>query len=158
MTAGKLALLAEASSKDGFYIFNIFNVQDGSHNTCPQMMQANIDHSRMYEKAMDAIETLYPDMNLLCYTMRPEKAEKKEFADGLRQMYTNSGLPVSEINFNGILRLSDLESRLKPGHKYLFLPTSGTLQEFNKINRAISAMKERPETRMTYACSDILNG
>lgn len=139
----QLALLAEASSKDGFYIFNIFNVQDGSHNTCPQMMQANIDHSRMYEKAMDAIETLYPGYELVILHNEAGKAEKKEFADGVRQMYINTGLPVSEISFKGILRPSDLESRLKPGHKYLFLPTSGTLQEFNKINRAISAMKEK---------------
>lgn len=141
-TQSQLDSLAASSDSTDYYVMNIFNIQDESYLQHPHLIQANIGHKRMYEKAILAMAEMYPDYTLVALYSEAGKNEKQAFVDDAKHRYHLASMPVVEITYGASLRRDDLDTLDTEG-KYLFLPSSGTLAEFNKVQGAILDMKQR---------------
>lgn len=142
--ATHLRHLADASDSEEFRIFNIFSVQDESFREHPHLLQANIPHTQMYIKAIQAMSELYPDYTLVTLSSPSGPTDKEAFVQEAVRRYRFASLPVEEITYEASLRPEDLNSLPADG-KYLFLPSSGSLAEFNRIQGGILGMKQRME-------------
>ncbi len=141
--ADQLAIIADAPDTD-FGVFNIFNVQDTTYSAKPNVIQANIDHDTMYSKAISALMSRFKKYTPVILMPEGGRAEKMEFVNEVRQRYANTiGAPeIKEIHFDGNLDDEDLTSLQPDTERYVFIPVSGTLNEFNRIQAALCRLKE----------------
>lgn len=121
---------------------NVFNVKDSSYISSPHMIQTNIPHRLMYEKASDAIERYYSDYIPVILRNEGGKNDKAEFVAYLKARYEARGIEPIEINYDGALMSSHLEPLVDNGCRYLIIPTSGALSEFNKFSHVIKSAKD----------------
>jgi len=156
--ASQLAIIADAPDMD-FEVFNIFNVQDTTYSAKPNVIQANIDHDTMYSKAIGALMSRFKGYTPVILIPEGGRAEKLEFVNEVRQRYANTtGAPeIKEIHFDGNLDEEDLASLQPDTERYVFIPVSGTLNEFNRIQAALCQLKERaadPDNIMLFGYPD----
>lgn len=133
--------IAEAADSLDFYVFNIFNIQDESHLTHPNLIQANVSHEYMYDNAILAMAEMYPDHILVTLESENGKNDKEKFVTDARRRYRLASKPVIEMTYGALLEPSALDT-LSKDNKYIFLPSSGSLSEFNKIQGAILTLKQ----------------
>lgn len=138
------ALAAAVSDTDG-YVINIFNLKDESYLTNPSIVQANIPHSAMYAKAYAGMRDRFGDMRPVILRNNNGRAEKSAFTDFIREKYIADGIAPVEIGYNGTLRSSDLDI-LDAAERYVIVPSSGTLAEFNKMSHGLKAFRDDPST------------
>lgn len=150
-----LAAIAAKASPDA-YIFNILAVQDTTYRTHANILQANIPHHAMYEKAADAVIENFRGYTPVFLISKGGRAEKAEFTQYLRQRYAERSIMPVEISYEGLLQSADLET-LSPEVQYVFIPASGSLSEFNKFSRALRTAREnaaRPEMIALFGYPD----
>lgn len=153
-----LTHLADASDSEDFMIFNIFAVQDESFREHPHLLQANIPHSQMYIKAIQAMAEMYPDYTLVTLYNKGGATDKEAFVKEAVRRYRIASMPVEEITYESSLRPEDLNELSAEG-KYIFLPYSGSLSEFNRIQGGILGLKQRvtdPENVKVFGYPDWL--
>lgn len=141
----QMAALAEAAAQGDAYVLNIFNLRDRSYATTPSLIQANIPHSAMYAKAYRGMRERYGDTRPVILRNTTGRNEKQAFTDYIREQYLADGIAPVEISYSGTLRSSDLDI-LDPADKYVIVPSSGALQEFNRMSHAIKAYMEDTAT------------
>lgn len=141
----QMAALAEAAAQSDAYVLNIFNLRDRSYATTPSLIQANIPHSAMYAKAYRGMRERYGDTRPVILRNTTGRNEKQAFTDYIREQYLADGIAPVEISYSGTLRSSDLDI-LDPADKYVIVPSSGALQEFNRMSHAIKAYMEDTAT------------
>lgn len=135
-----LAAIAAKANPEA-YIFNILAVQDTAYLSHDNILQANIPHHEMYEKAVDGLMDTYHGYTPVFLISKGGRAEKAEFTQYARERYSQKGMMPLEITFEGILQSTDLE-HLSPEGRYVFIPASGSLSEFNKFARALQTARE----------------
>ena len=154
-----LTHLADASDSEEFRIFNIFAVQDETFREHPHLMQANIPHSQMYIKAIQAMAEMFPDYTLVTLYSQAGASDKEAFVKEAVRRYRIASMPVEEITYESSLRPEDLNELPAEG-KYIFLPYSGSLSEFNRIQGGILGLKQRatdPENVKVFGYPDWLS-
>lgn len=137
--ASRKAVLEGLQGKDA-YILNLFSASDTSYITNPQVIQTYIPAALMYEKAAETILEEYPDHQPVFISAKGGRDEKKPFTDYLRQQYAAKGVEPIEMSFEGALMMDDLVD-LDYTAKYIFIPASGSLNEFNKFIKAVSTLR-----------------
>ncbi len=138
------------------YLFNILAVQDTTYRQHDNVLQANIPHEQMYEKAVDGLLETYEGYTPVFLISKGGRSEKLAFTQYARMRFEKLGLPSLEIAFDGMLQQRDLEE-LDPVGKYLFIPASGSLSEFNKFARTLLTAREnvaQPETIALFGYPD----
>lgn len=124
------------------YLLNLMAVHDTTYMTDYRVMQYNVPNEIMYAKAAEALMLAFDGFRPVFLISKGGRSEKIPFTDYLRAQYAEAAVEPLEISFEGLLSARDLEE-LDPQEKYVFIPASGSLQEFNKISRAIIAMREQ---------------
>ncbi|MDE6288458.1 MAG: LysM peptidoglycan-binding domain-containing protein [Muribaculaceae bacterium] len=124
------------------YLLNLMAVHDTTYMTDYRVMQYNVPNEIMYAKAAEALMLAFDGYRPVFLISKGGRSEKIPFTDYLRAQYAEAAVEPVEISFEGLLSSRDLEE-LDPQEKYVFIPASGSLQEFNKISRAIIAMREQ---------------
>lgn len=124
------------------YLLNLMAVHDTTYMTDYRVMQYNVPNEIMYAKAAEALMLAFDGYRPVFLISKGGRSEKIPFTDYLRAQYAEAAVEPVEISFEGLLSTRDLEE-LDPQEKYVFIPASGSLQEFNKISRAIIAMREQ---------------
>ncbi|MDE7153068.1 MAG: LysM peptidoglycan-binding domain-containing protein [Muribaculaceae bacterium] len=138
----QLALIASrARQNDNSYLLNIFSVKDNSYLANPSVIQANIPHPAMYRKAVSSFMERYPDRIPVFISRIGGSGEKIEFVDSLKQALTKAGREYKEINFKNFLGRDNLEDLNPDSLSYVFVPGSGSRQEFNKFAPAIKNLR-----------------
>lgn len=132
----QLQAIARQALDDETYIVNIFNIKDSLYLTNPVVLQANLPQARMYEKAVDALETLYEGYTPVFLTNTSGRNEKESFVNYARQRYLDKGVAPVDIAYEGALLASNLDE-LADSVRYVFIPSSGTLAEFNKFSHVL---------------------
>lgn len=143
--SAQMSALAEAAAQGDAYVLNIFNLRDRSYAATPSLIQANIPHSAMYAKAYRGMRERYGDIRPVILRNTTGRNEKQAFTDYIREQYLADGIAPVEISYSGTLRSSDLDI-LDPADKYVIVPSSGALQEFNRMSHAIKAYMEDTAT------------
>lgn len=137
--ASLMTILGKASPET--YLFNILAVQDTTYRQHDNVLQANIPHEQMYEKAVDGLLETYEGYTPVFLISKGGRSEKLAFTQYARMRFEKLGLSSLEIAFDGMLQQRDLEA-LDPAGKYLFIPASGSLSEFNKFARTLLTARE----------------
>lgn len=142
----QLALLAGYARDNDATILNIFAVKNNDYERNPNIMQANIPHSKMYQQAMESFIEEFDGYTPVILTAEEGKHDKDEFVNLLKYRLNSDGKAFETINYSGYLKSSDFE-RLNPETRYVFVPVSGAVSEFNRI---ISALKNYRDTKTDY--------
>ncbi len=123
-------------------IFNILAVQDTSYLHNDRVIQANIPHSLMYEKALQGLEETFDGYTPVFLISKGGQSEKIAFTEAARARFAANGIGFEEVSYEGMLSAADLDAVLDPSRKYVFIPASGSLNEFNKFARALVTYRE----------------
>ncbi|MDO4320329.1 MAG: LysM peptidoglycan-binding domain-containing protein [Bacteroidales bacterium] len=130
-----------AVSDNDSYIFNILAVQDTTYLTRPDVMQANIPHQLMYAKAVEGLYDMFDGYTPVFLISKGGRSEKLAFTQYAREYFESKGITPIDMAFDGMLSQRDLES-LDPTGKYVFIPASGSLSEFNKFARPLMTYRD----------------
>jgi len=134
------ATLIGASGLDA-YVMNLCAVQDTSYIDNPQIMQVYIPAQLMYAKAAEAILSDYEGYTPVFLASKGGRGEKLPFTNYLRERYVSEGIEPIELVYEGMLTVADVAEFDRTG-RYVFIPASGALGEFNKIARTLLALRE----------------
>lgn len=137
-----LEAISQAAPENA-WILNVFAVKDSSYITVPGMVQTNIPHNAMYSHAIDGFLDRFPEATTVFLTRTGGRTDKEEFVNQLKDRLSMAGRVYRTVNFDGYLADADLEE-FDPGkHSYVFIPLSGSRDEFTRILHALKALKGR---------------
>lgn len=137
----QIAEIERFCDENGISVFNVLNIKDEGYLSYPDVVQGNINQKMMYDKAIEALSTLYPDHIPVILNLAGGKEDKSGFTEELKKQYRERGLNVRELTFTDYLKESDIES-LPSDKKYIFIPKSGSQEVFDKISDAIASKIE----------------
>lgn len=136
--------LAEVALANGNYILNDFIVADSLYQINPQVLQANIPHLDMYRLAADAFEAEYAGFTPVVLRSKTGRNEKEPFVTYLLERCRARGIEPVIMEYESNLVSADTERLdVSAGRKYVIVPSSGTLAEFNKFAYVIKALRDR---------------
>lgn len=149
----QLAVIADAVNNRDTKVVNVFNFKDSLYLDHRQFVQVNTPHRVMYAKAIEAIKKLYPDYNPLILRHANGRNDKAEFVSVLDADYRSRGIEPVELMYDESLSPSQLEQLLSKDDdgKYLIIPTSGNIQEFNKFINAVITVTNSDDGRGRFA-------
>lgn len=134
-------LEAIAKSARGALILNVFAVKDSSYVTMPGMIQTNIPHDAMYSHAIEGFIDRFPTATPVFLSRAGGRTDKEEFTDQLKEQLTMAGRDFLSIDFDGYLADADLEHLDPTINSYVFIPMSGSRDEFLRILHALKTFK-----------------
>lgn len=143
----QLAAVIEGAPADAL-VLNMFNVKDDSYLLNPNVIQANIPHTPMYDTAIRGFLYRYENVLPVFVGRIGGPADKDSFVAELKQRLRDEGRDYREVNFETLLReedIADIDPDLQP---VVFVPNSGSAAEFAKIANAVSRKRSnalRPE-------------
>lgn len=143
----QLNLIAEYATLHDAKVLNIFAVKGTQYLTNPNILQANIPHSSMYEQAINEFMNRNGEYIPVFLSALGGKTDKAEFCQMLRKRLDEEGQKYIDISYNSYLKASDLE-KLDTSSSYVFIPESATSSEFSHI---ISALKNYREALDDYS-------
>jgi len=124
-------------------VLNVFAVKDSSYISVPGMVQTNIPHDEMYNHAIDGFMDHFPSATPVFISRMGGKNDKEEFTDLLKERLSMAGRIYKTINFDGYLADADLEEFDPDTNSFVFIPVSGSRDEFSRMLHAVKALKGR---------------
>lgn len=139
-----LETIATNAAERGTRVLNVFLVHDSLYLTNPMMLQANIPQRQMYKLAADAFLSDYAGYTPLILRNTTGKNEKEGFVSYLTERMREKGIEPQMIEYDGNLLASSFESLpVSNGERYVVVPSSGTLAEFNKFAYTLKSFRDR---------------
>lgn len=142
----QLDMVAEFGKANKVYVLNVANSRDDVYLTNPYVLQGLIPSQQMLEKAASVfVESLDGATPVILRNLNG-KDDKKAFVEMVTTRLGAEGIPFVEVQYEGGLSHSELESQLgelPEGSKLIFLPTSGTLGEFNRISATLEKLRTK---------------
>lgn len=146
-----IAMILQSVDPAKTKVLNVFNVRDSSYVNTPGSVQINTPHRRMYSRAMQAIDKYYPEYTPVILRNETGRSDKAEFIAYITDTYRMRGVEPIEIIYDGALLMSHLSVIPDDGRRYLLIPSSGSLSEFNKISHGISSIRNGAAVASAYA-------
>lgn len=139
--ANQLNAFANYGKERGVEVLNLFHVKDISYRINPSMMQGNIPHETMYEKAADYLVNNLRGAVPVLVKSRNASADKAEFLTILKGRFDSCGINAVEIQFDDQLKLDDLES-IDGAGSFTFIPVTGKSDELQKMLSTLIEFKK----------------
>lgn len=139
--ANQLNAFANYGKERGVEVLNLFHVKDISYRINPSMMQGNIPHEAMYEKAADYLVNNLRGAVPVLVKSRNASADKAEFLTILKGRFDSRGINAVEILFDDQLKLDDLES-IDGAGSFTFIPVTGKSDELQKMLSTLIEFKK----------------
>lgn len=136
-----LDLFAKYAEDNKIYLLNQFVIKDESYKTKSYVIQSNIPHESMYQKAVDYYVKSFKDKTPVFLKRSNGKVDKIEFVNLLKKALSDEGEKYHEIEFKDKLSLATL-SQLPDSVNYAFIPVSSSISELNRFVSAINNFKE----------------
>lgn len=136
----QLEAITQAVTKNT-WVLNVFAVKDSSYTSVPGMVQTNIPHDEMYNHAIDGFMDHFPSATPVFVSRMGGKNDKEEFTDLLKERLSMAGRVYKTVNFDGYLADTDLEEFDPDTNSFVFIPVSGSRDEFSRILHAVKALK-----------------
>lgn len=150
-----LKIISDASAENDYYVLNLLNTRDSLYQSNPKMIQGNINHRLMYSKAIDALMKDFKDYTPVIIRNSSGITEKTPFTSALAERYRLAGREVLEVSYDGSLLRSDIEFvNDDPARKYVIIPSSGTIQEFNRFSTTLKNIIESDKNIVDYFNDD----
>lgn len=142
--AATLDLIGRMTKDSGTYVLNVLNFRDTTYLTNPNMLLGNIPQQLMYDTAVKGLRMEMPDYVPVILRSSTGRNDKEAFVNYLAEVYSADGIPPVIIEYNNNLITADLEVLpVDAGQKYVFVPSSGSLAEFNKFIHVLKSMRDR---------------
>lgn len=139
-----LSEIARKAAERGNFVLNLFNVRDTLQAANPFVIQANIPQHAMYALAESALASQFDGYMPVILRSQSGKNEKEAFVSYVTDRYRERGIEPVVIEYDGALRASDLNAlSVDSGQKYVVIPSSGSLAEFNKIAYVLHNWRDR---------------
>jgi len=122
-------------------VLNLFHVKDISYRINNMMMQGNIPHEKMYEKAADYLINDLRGATPVIIKSRDAASDKSEFVGMLMSRLGERNIVHREIVFEEQLEANDLEV-LEGAGSYIFIPVTGKSEELTKMLPALIDFKK----------------
>ncbi len=135
------SIVADKKSNRDAYLLNLMAVQDTSYMVDSRVMQYNVPQTIMYADAAESLMSTFDGYTPVFLISTGGKSEKIPFTDYLRAQYAELGVEPIDMIYEGLLSSKELES-LSPDVRYVFIPASGSLTEFNKFARTLITLRE----------------
>lgn len=139
--ANQLNAFANYGKERGIEVLNLFHVKDISYRINPSMMQGNIPHETMYEKAADYLVNNLRGAVPVLVKSRSASADKAEFLTILKGRFDSRGINAVEVLFDDQLKLDDLES-IDGAGSFTFIPVTGKSDELQKMLSTLIEFKK----------------
>lgn len=137
------AIAAEAAT-GGSYVFNVLNIRDTVYTVNPYMLQANAPQLVMFGRAVNGLLSSYPGYHPVILRNTAGRSDKENFTAYLTERYISEGIEPLIVEYNENLLMADLEALpCSAGEKYVFIPSSGSLQEFNHFAYVLKSYRDR---------------
>lgn len=128
-------------------LLNYFSVKDETYRNHSNVIQANIPHHDMYEKTLDAFMERYIDgpksYQPVFLSRRDGATDKAEFVNSLKKRLTDRGITFREIEFDQNLEESDLADINPTLTPVVYIPVSGSRNEFGRFSPALQVQKSQ---------------
>ena len=128
----ELDYIIEQADSDRQFVFNTFAVRNNSYLTNPNVIQANIPHTMMYQRAIDAFMREMEGRTPIFIQRIGATADKEEFTSMLKSQLADKGIEFKEITYDHALKDEDFEVFDTSG-SYVIVPLSSSASEFNKL-------------------------
>lgn len=139
-----LHAIAEAAAKNRSYVLNTLNTRDSLYTENACLLQANVPQRRMYELAVDGLMHSYPGYVPVILQSDGGRNEREAFTAYLAERYRAAGTEPVTITYKSSLMLSQLDALpVGNGQKYVFVPSSASLPEFNKFAYVVMTFRDR---------------
>lgn len=136
--------IADSAAVHGTYVLNTLLFADSLYLSNPYVLQANIPHRAMYSLAVDAIEADFDGFTPVILRSRSGRADKEAFVAYLVDRFRRRGVEPLEISYENNLVIAELDALpADAGQKYLMIPASGSLAEFNKFAYVLKSFRDR---------------
>lgn len=132
-----------ASVPEETLVLNIFAVKDDTYRHHRNLIQTNIPHDDMYRQAIDRFMTMYADRTPVIIRRTGGMADKDAFVSGLKERLISEGRDFREISFNTSLNDSDLAGINPDKTPVVFVPCSGSKNEFAKFVGAVTTLRHQ---------------
>ncbi len=138
----QLSMIAEHANRNGGYVLNMFAIKDTCYKTDSKVIQANIPHGRMYDKAIDYfVGNRYKGFTPVFISRIDGAADKAEFVAKLKERLDADNIQYKEIAYRNFLGQDNLEDLNMSDSAYVFVPVTGSRLEFNKFAPALKNFK-----------------
>lgn len=137
----QLNAFANYGKQRGVKVLNLFHVKDISYRINPAVMQGNIPHENMYDKAADYLVNNLRGATPVIIKSRNAASDKAEFLTALKGKMDERGMVAIEIVFDEQLKADDLE-RLEGTGSFTFIPVTGKSDELQKMLPALIEFKK----------------
>lgn len=136
--------IAASANERGARMLNLFNIHDSLYRTEPSVLQANIPQTAMYATAFNALCTRYEGYTPIILRSTTGRNEKEGFINYISTRWTAEGVEPVIIEYENNLKMSDLSHLpATKGEKYIVIPSSGSLAEFNKTAYVLQNWRHR---------------
>lgn len=137
----QLSMIASKAPRNA-WVLNIFSVKDSSYLDQPGMIQTNIPHEMMYDRAIEGFLNRYPDTTPVFLSRTGGKADKEQFTAGLKEALSRRGIIYRTIIFSDFLSEDDLADYDTNTGRFVFIPASGNREEFSRIQPGLKAFRQ----------------
>lgn len=137
----QLNAFANYGKQHGMKVLNLFHVKDISYRINPAVMQGNIPHGNMYDKAADYLVNNLRGATPVIIKSRNAASDKAEFLSALKAKMNERGMTAMEIVFDDKLKTEDLE-KLEGTGSFTFIPVTGKSDELQKMLPALIEFKK----------------
>ena len=134
-------VLPDFARENEVFVLNLFAAHDSAYLDNPFMLQANIPANLMYEKAAQALMSAYEGYRPVFLASKGGRGEKYPFVSYVKERYKEAGIQPMEFLYEGMLTTADVES-LDLTKNYVFIPSSGSLSEFNKFANTLVSLRQ----------------
>lgn len=139
-----LETIAAGADQTRSFVLNVFVVHDSLYASNPMVLQANIPQKDMYKLAVDAMMADFEGYTPVILRNTNGKNEKEAFTEYLAERYRNAGVEPLRIDYENNLLTADLEKLpVDNGQRYVAVPSSGSLAEFNKFVYVFKSFRDR---------------
>lgn len=150
--ANEEILTAMAAKESDAYILNMFLVHDSLYMSNPRVLQANVPQKDMFRLAVDAIQSDFNGFTPVILRNISGRNEKESFTAYLTERSRETGIEPIVIEYDGTLNADQIEALpTDNGQAYMFIPTSGSLSDFNKFAYVIKAFRDKIYAAQTAA-------
>lgn len=146
----RLNELAKQAKNDHFYVLNVFQTRDSAYLDNPFVLQGTTPGNVMYQKASDYfLNNLRGAVPVILNNLQG-KNDKQTFVSELVRQMASKNIDYITINYDGALTTENLMQNIPSDKTNLaFIPTSSSLNEFQKFSSALSNFKTFIETDLS---------
>lgn len=138
---GQLELFSRFAKDNKVYLLNLFGIKDQSYKTNPYMMNGNISHEDMYEKAINYYLSRYSDVVPVFIKRKDGKEDKSEYVVQFKEKLKENGSKYHEIEY--VDKLSEITlNKLPEGNSYAFIPNTSNVAELQTFIDAINSFRD----------------